>query len=174
MNEEQQFLDDWEGERETKAQPEPIQVPAPIPAPVNEPKAEKQKKTMPPDISAEIFIGAIDTTQMLVFGALNKRKIRSRFTGEEIAKAEKILQQIKDKDINKKELSDADYDLQYEYKRLKEIQDDIPFTDEEYEILKKPLAKLIEINGYDIPPGLAMTMAAAQVFAPRLVDAIFE
>ena len=176
---EQEFLDDWNGSRETKAIDTP--PPPPPPAVIVEPQQQQQqeqapkpKPKLPPDISSEILIGAIDTTQTLVFNALLKRKVRSRYTPAQVAKAEKLIAQLEEKSIKKQELSDDDFDLVQGYKRLSDIHNDIPFTDEEYTTLKKPLAKLIEINGYDIPPNLAFSIAIAQVMAPRVVDAFFE
>lgn len=174
----EQFMDEWEGEREKKEVKAVVTKPVaekPLATTVTaETTAVKDKNKMPADLSAEILVGAVDTTNSLVFGAIHKRKMRNRFEPAEIDKCVKFNQQIEDKEILKKDLSDTDYDLLYRYNNLQEVGEDIPFTDEEYIKLKKPLAQLIEINGYDIPPGIALTIAVAQILAPRVCDAFFE
>lgn len=176
--EENNFMDDWEGTREEKQPPvKEVKTVAEKPASTSvtaETVTNKIKAKLPPDISSEILIGAIDTTQSLVFGSLLKRKIRNRFTSVEIEKCKRYNQQVEDKEIKKKDLSDEDFEMLYAYNALQEVSADIPFTDEEYNKLKKPLSQLIEINGYDIPPGIALSIAVAQIMAPRICDAFFE
>ena len=177
--EESEFFDDWGGEREIKQQQgkgaeAANSVSTTATAQPAAPVTEKVKSKLPPDLSAEILVGSIDTTQSLVLGSILKRKIRNRFSPADIEKCKTFNQQVIDKKINKKDLKDDEYEMLYRYNALQEVAADIPFTDEEYTKLKKPLAQLIEINGYDIPPGIALSIAVAQVMAPRICDAFFE
>ncbi len=177
-NKETEFMDDWNGEREVKQQAVKETVlpaeNAASTAVTEKSVAQTIKAKLPPDLSAEILVGSIDTTQSLVLGSILKRKIRNRFSPADIEKCKTFNQQVLDKKINKKDLNDKEYEMLYRYNALQEVAADIPFTDEEYTKLKKPLAQLIQINGYDIPPGIALSIAVAQVMAPRICDAFFE
>ncbi len=176
------LLKDFMEATENKAneqQPETVVIEA-DPAPAETKAVDIDKAPAPaaqpmlsPETQAEIYIGIADTTQGVVFGAINRRKMKRRL-GDRLELAEKIYSDIdfgREQIVN---LSDEHHQLYLRIKGLMEVAETIPFSDDEYEKLKVPLSKIIQESGHDLPPSMALTLLALQIFAPRISDAFFE
>jgi hypothetical protein len=131
------------------------------------------KRFVSSELSAELLIGSIDTLQTIAFSAANRRKMKRRFA-DDIDRLEVLVDKIDAGTMTKADLSDQDHAALKKLRRLIAVYDDIPFTDEEKEQLKKPLAEIIEVYGAKIPPGVALVIAALTVMLPRIVDMAVE
>ncbi len=143
-----------------------------VPGTGGKPSAAKER-LMGAEFVSEAFIGMFDTTQSLILTKINQKKMKRRL-GDKLPKAEQLFAEIESGRIQMADLSPEDYAIFLRIKDLMKIEEEIPLTDEEYEKLKVPLLKLVEINNIDIPPGLALMMSVVEVMAPRIVDVIFE
>lgn len=149
--------------------------PDPDPKPVQDPPEPKEprERMLTPETQAEIYISVVDGTQTLIFNSINKRKLTRRL-GDRLPEAEKLMNEIECGRLDPKDLPAEQYGLFLRIKNLLEIKETIPFSDEEYEKLKGPLAKIIQESGHDLPPSMALVLVGLEVMAPRLVDAMFE
>jgi len=146
----------------------------PSPPSTQEPSPKEPGKSMlSPETQAEIYISVVDGTQTLIFNSINKKKL-SRRLGDRLPEAEKLMNEIECGRLDPKDLHPDQYGLFLRIKSLLEIKETIPFSDEEYEKLKGPLAKIIQESGYDLPPSMALVLVGLEVMAPRIVDAMFE
>lgn len=153
-------------DEEPEVDPEPVQTTATAPA-------EPRERMLSPETQAEIYISVVDGTQTLIFNSINKRKLARRL-GDRLAEAEKLMNEIECGRLDPKDLHPDQYGLFLRIKNLLEIKETIPFSDDEYEKLKGPLAKIIQESGHDLPPSMALVLVGLEVMAPRLVDAMFE
>lgn len=180
-----QFFKDFERDTEPKeaipAVPETAPQPqfepgGPEPADTTEsgpePKAKK-KPAFSPETQAEFYIAGLDSAQTLLFKGINKRKMRRRF-GDKLERAVQLFHEMEAGRLKPAELAPEDYVLFMRIRDLKQVEDEIPFSDDEYKQLQTPLAKVIEQSGYDLPPSMAISMAVMLVMAPRITAALME
>ena len=145
--------------------------------PVNiEPETEKETiDKLDPSTSAEIYIGIMDNLQQFLFTSIQTRKTAKKIGSKEaLETAEKKLELLEVGKVNDFDLQDEELHHVNILKKAKKKFDKIPFSDDERESLREPLAKVIGEAGYDLPPNLALTLIVAQVFIPRLSDAFFD
>lgn len=148
--------------------------PAPAPAAVDpEPVEPAKRQSMSADTQSEIYLGAFDTAQTLVLNALNERKKRRRL-GDDKERAEEIYEMVTSRAASLNTFTDEEKKMYLRIKPLMEVTETIPFSDDEYDKAKRPLAKIIEESGMDMPPNMAFMMVAVEIMAPRLVDVFFE
>ncbi|WP_416437893.1 hypothetical protein [Phnomibacter sp. MR] len=133
----------------------------------------KKERMMGAEFVAETFLGMFDTTQSIILSKINRRKMKRRL-GEKLPEAEKLINEIELGRIEPKDLTPEQYQIFLRIKDLMKVEEMIPLTDEEYEKLKVPLMRLVEVNNIDLPPNLALFMTAIDVMAPRIIDAFFE
>lgn len=171
------FWSDWEAPREPKAPPNPPKPPEQLEArntPGQEANAgsgpqtgEKPTVKMPVEASAGIAINMIDTGQQMGFGFWAGQKLKNKFTPEEIAECEALSHKLAEKEIKWKELEEDQYEMLFAYQSLKNVVEQLPFSDAERKALQKPMEEVIRQNNYDIPPWMGLTVALVQTLGSR-------
>jgi hypothetical protein len=175
--EEHDFWSDWEAPRETKAPPNPPKPPEQLEArntPGQEANAgsgpqagEKPTVKMPVEASAGVAINMIDTGQQMGFGFWAGQKLKNKFTPEEIAECGALAHRLAEKELKWKELEEDQYEMLFAYQSLKNVVEDLPFSDGEKKALQKPMEEVIRQNNYDIPPWMGLTVALVQALGSR-------
>ncbi len=140
-------------------------------------QVKEQVRKMPVDFTASFIIDSLDTIQSPLFYSLNLRKQRKkRFKSKEETDKAADLAELSPEELKKlppeDQLLASKYNL---YKaRMQKIYREIEFTAKEKEKLKVPLAALVKEHNFDIPPGLAFTIAILQVTSDRIIDLIID
>jgi len=144
------------------------------PAPENEEvEPVKKKSKLSADTTAEIFIGSLGVTQALILSPIIRAKMKRRL-GDNFEKAMLLME---DMEMGKRAKTSLTEDEMKWYIRIRDLyktENDLPFSDTETEDLKKPLIKIIQDSGMDIPPNLAFSLVALEVMAPRIVSTMFD
>lgn len=168
------FTTPTEGKGPEVAAAEVVIEPEPNNEDPEEPDPPSPKKAMlSAETQAEIYVSVLDGTQTVIFNTINRKKLARRL-GDKLAEAEKIINEIECGRLEPSQLTPDQYNLFLRIKTLIEIRETIPFSDEEYEKLKTPLAKIIQESGHDLPPSMALVLVGLEVMGPRIVDAMFE
>jgi hypothetical protein len=151
------------------------QYPIPGIPPAAEPENEKIK--LDARFTSDVIIGFFDGIQDPMFHYMNERRKRKRYfgTGEKYREAVELSYMTKEK-ICEQYPDDSDEKLEMvaRYRTFNERMDKIdkalPFTDDEKEKLRVPIKRMIEKSNFDIPPGIALFMAACEVMSTRFID----
>lgn len=135
---------------------------------LNEPIKEPVKK-LPASVSAEIYLDSFEGL-VLNFGGsmLYRRRLTKRYFGTPERRDEaEFLQSKPEKDIKEDEKILIEkynkYNLHYE-----KIAKLLPLDSEEKAKTLKPLTKIIEMSGGDLPPGIALLLAALGIIVARM------
>jgi hypothetical protein len=182
-----EFEDNWGKATETKAPEKPVRIAPPVnkdlepedeePEIIQEnqqPEPQKEKAFLSSSLSAEFSIIGIDTVQSVIFKMINNRKIVRRCGRENIERFGDLLTDLIENKKQPETLSETDRLLFLKFKRLKQIEDDIPFTDDEYKQLTEAIEKYFEETGQGLPPWFGLSIALAGALGARLSDAISE
>ena len=141
-----EFEDNWSKPTETKAPIKPVDIPVPgkeKEKPVDQTPTETsvaaettsavdKPGNLSASLSGEFTTDGINFIQSLVFKLVNKRKIVRRIGKENIERFGDLLEELLT-DKKKPALEPKDLRLFLQFKRLMQVQEDIPFTDEEYD-----------------------------------------
>lgn len=174
------------------APPEPTQPPAaPAPsaapaAPAEEAPAQEPAKAPKEPLSledckdeAEACIFLFDSAQNLALSALAKRKMRNRrerVYGEDAqVKLQHLLDELelkkKGTTVQEERAYNADdVGLLKTHMELQELLTDLPFSEEEIDRLKKPLAKIIQARGGMLPPEWQLGLFTLQMIGARIAQ----
>lgn len=138
-------------------------------------KAPEAKKMLSAGLSAEIAISCLDGIQAGLFTAIANRKLKRRM-GDDLEEVEELDEKLKQKVVNLSEMDGRTKLLvKYKkYKRLLELMEDIPFTEDEVKRMEAPLEAMIIENNYQMPPWLGFTLVISDVMIKRTVTAIFD
>jgi hypothetical protein len=185
-----EFEDNWGKDTEKKAPNKPVTVDTPGKKEESAPMAStdtnavedpqttgaptKEKTRLSASLSAELTSMGIDTLQSIIFKIINNRKITRRIGKENIERFAELLHDLKDSKKILSDLSDDDKRLFWKFRRLKQIEEDIPFEDAEYNKLNDVLEKYYKETGQSMPAWLGLSIALADIIGARLSDAVTE
>jgi hypothetical protein len=147
-----------------------------LPEEKGEEKKEPAKVKVPGigfSATAELIVDGTDFVQSLICRRINQRKIRRRIGVENLERIE-ILYEAKKKGNLTTNISGEDLTLLSEYGRLMDVEDEIPFTDEEVEKMEGYLKIMCKNKGWDMPPEWAMFYTMLQAIGLRAADAMTE
>lgn len=119
-----------------------------------------EKPVLDYDEQADLLVALSDSAQQLAF---SKYAEKAYFSSEERTR----IKEIKRKQRKKEELTDEEKELYDNWKLYLEFKDLLPYEDKETEMLRKPLAKVLEQMQSNFDPKTALLLAAAMVAAPR-------
>lgn len=133
-----------------------------------------------PEEVADSTIDLIDAVQSPIFILLHKKELVKKYFKEktDFATAAKIYA-LSDDDIKRQAGDDEEkqkrlLNLKNQYiammAEFNEKRNAVPFTDDERERIMPPLTKVVKKSGFDVPPGLALTVVMVQIFSVRLID----
>lgn len=128
---------------------------APEPMPVEKPVLDY-------DEQADLLVGVVDSVQQIAFSAIGKRKM---FTAEERVK----IKEVRKKKRKKQELTEDEQELLEAWHDFRDFEEDLPFEEKEAEMIRKPLAKVLEMQAANFDPRTALLLAVAMVTAPRVM-----
>jgi hypothetical protein len=175
ISDEKDFFKNLSQETEQKK----IQEPPPVEQ-KQEPPAE-QAAAPPPKIKltarqgAEIIVGSVDLSFSILFKSIHDRKVKRRFPDDEEREVlEAFTDSLSDKAIKWEEVPEELRLKVKKYQRLSAVKKRIPFSKDEKEQAITATQKVIELNGYDVPPWLGVTVAAINIIGVRIADAITE
>lgn len=112
---------------------------------------------------AELTIALFDGIQTLTLPWLYQKSI---FTKEELAKLKDLNERYKQPEVD---LSEEDQKLLNRYIEYKQLCDQVPFTRQEVDLIKTPLAKVYSKYNIQIGPEFMLLGALATVMTPRLL-----
>jgi len=150
----------------TEPNPTDFEPPQAQPNPLFEPPQRKVKPRLSEkeyEESAEMTIMLFDGTQTLILPYLYQKSI---FTREETRKLKELNERYKKPEVD---LSEEDQKLLAKYHDYKELSDNVPFTEQEIELLKNPLAKVYSKYNIHVGPELLLLGAVTTVIVPRLL-----
>lgn len=112
---------------------------------------------------AELTIAMFDGIQTLTLPWLYQKSI---FTKEELKQLKDLNERYKKPEV---ELSESDQKLMNRYVEYKQLCDQVPFTPQEVDLLKTPLAKVYSKYNIQLGPEFMLLGALATVMTPRLM-----
>lgn len=121
-----------------------------------------EKPVLDYDEQADLLVGVVDSVQQIAFSAIGKRKM---FTAEERVK----IKEVRKKKRKKQELTEDERELLKAWHDFRDFEEDLPFEDKEAEMIRKPLAKVLEMQSANFDPRTALLLAVAMVTAPRVM-----
>lgn len=127
-----------------------------------EPAPAIEKPVLDYDEQADLLVGVADSVQQIAFSAIGKRKM---FSAEERTKIKEILK----KKRKKQELTEEEQELLEAWHEFKDFEETLPFEDKEAEMIRKPLAKVLEMQAANFDPRTALLLAVGMVTAPRVL-----
>lgn len=114
---------------------------------------------------ADLLVTLSDSVQQLAFSKMAEKRY---FTADE----RKAVREIKRKMRANEVLTDDEKHLYEEWKMYLEFKDLLPYEEKEAEMLRKPLAKVLEMQQANLDPKTALLLAAAMVAAPRIASMV--
>jgi hypothetical protein len=134
---------------------------------VSDPVPDKSAYKMPYHDQAELLIAFVDGLDCLILPWGYQKSI---FNADERKRLKEIKAIKESKSLNAfKELNDTDKELLSRYNDYKELSAAIPFTKQEIEITKTPLAALLEKYKSNLGPETLFFGALFTLMAPRLM-----
>ena len=141
----------------------------------DEPIGLPSKKMLTPEIlesEVNVAIGMIDFTQHNVFRVAvkykSKNKLKNTF-GENAVERAEILS---DGGIPKEEMSEEDKAILRVQKKIDEVVQGLPFSDEESKVLRPLLERYIVANNGKLPENFFAYLGLVQIFGGRLLNVI--
>jgi len=128
-----------------------------------QPKVKPRLSEKEYEQSAEMTIMLFDGIQTLTLPYLYQKSI---FTRDEIKKLKELNERYKKPEVD---LSEEDQKLLDKYHDYKELSDNVPFTEQEIDLLKNPLAKVYSKYNVHVGPEFLLLGAIATVMGPRLL-----
>lgn len=119
-----------------------------------------EKPVLDYEEQADLLVALSDSAQQLGF---SKWAEKSYFTNEERQR----IKEIKRKQRKKEPLTEEEVQLYDNWKLYLEFKDLLPYDNKETEMLRKPLAKVLEQMQSNFDPKTALLLAAVMVAAPR-------
>jgi hypothetical protein len=143
-----------------------------IKTPVSVQKTER--KHLSSEFTSDLIVDAFETIQHPLFFALNSRKQRKKRFKDKIEYETALsLSYSEEKDLKEDEKKLANK-IKLHKAKMKSVYDELDFTEKEQKKLKKPLSVMVHNNNWDIPPGLAFTLAMMQIASDRVIDLIMD
>lgn len=129
---------------------------------------------------ADFAIGMYDIGQQKLLAHFGKRKrnkkLRKKYGANALEKLETLKNEIEALTKNKmqqtvlREFTTDDYGMLRVEKAFEEYLEELALTDDEKDLIRKPLMKLMIKHGGEIPPGLALGLAVLQITGSRVAD----
>lgn len=114
---------------------------------------------------ADLLVTLSDSVQQLAFSKAAERRY---FTADE----RKIIREIKRKQRSNESITEEEKQLYEDWKKYLEFKDLLPYDNKEYEMLRKPLARVLEQQQANLDPKTALLLAALMVAAPRFASMV--
>lgn len=182
-----EFEDNWRKPTDTKAPEKPVDIPPPgeeKKKTFDQPTTETQvsaatdvkpkKENLSASLSGEFTTDGINFIQSLVFKLVNKRKIIRRIGKDNIERFGELLEELIENKKKPEGLEPKDLRLFLQFRRLMQVQEDIPFDDDEYDKISNAWTKYYEETGKGLPPWFGLMIAMADTIGARLADAFTE
>ncbi len=141
----------------------------------DEPIGLPSQKLLTPELlqsEVSLAIGMIDFTQHNIFRVAvkykSKNKLKNTF-GENAVERAEIL---KDGGVAKDSMSDEDKAILRVQKKIDEVVEGLPFSDEESKVLRPLLEKYIIANNGKLPENFFAYLGLIQIFGGRLLNVI--
>lgn len=112
---------------------------------------------------ADLLVTLSDSVQQLAFSKVAEKRF---FTPDE----RKAIRDIKRKQRQKEALTPDEQKLYDDWKMYLEYKELLPYEEKEAEMLRKPLAKLLEQQQSNLDPKTALLLAALMIAAPRFAS----
>lgn len=188
-----EFEDNWSKPAEKKAPEKPVKAPLPSssfeeepdevePIPEQQPAAaapgtenqDQPRQKLSASLSAELTSLGIDTIQTVIFSAINNKKIVRRIGRDNIERFGELLQELNESKKKPEDLTEQEKILFWKFRRLKQVQEDIPMNNEEFDKLNEVLEKYYQETGQSLPPWMGLSIALTNILGARLSDAFTE
>lgn len=127
------------------------------------PQPEPVQPVLDYEEQAELLVTLSDSVQQLAFSKVAEKRY---FTADE----RKMVREIKNKQRKKEPLTDEEKQLYDDWTVYLQFKDLLPYEEKEAEMLRKPLAKVLEQQQSNLDPKTALLLAALMVAAPRVAS----
>ena len=127
------------------------------------PQPEPVQPVLDYEEQAELLVTLSDSVQQLAFSKVAEKRY---FTADE----RKTVREIKNKQRKKEPLTDEEKQLYDDWTVYLQFKDLLPYEEKEAEMLRKPLAKVLEQQQSNLDPKTALLLAALMVAAPRVAS----
>jgi hypothetical protein len=128
--------------------------------------------------STEIIIDFVDSVQENILKFVTKRKkqnLIADIAGEDApVKLQKAILKVKKKELDNSnvEFTAQEIELLNIEQTVKDILEELPFTDKEKLKLERPLKVLVSKNGGFIPPEIALLMGITTIVGSRIAEVV--